>query len=166
MTELVDMEDLVDAAEVMIESSIIPFQAPVGDSDGADGAHFFWSGSGDDPDAGMTYWITTTLYRTSVITLAPAASTGETTTALTTTTTTSTTPLIDVTMWPLDCTSHIIQPTPTLDVAVMRTQYPFSGGGGGGGGGGSSAGEKAAKLNVLKLIRNKLNLKKCLKFYF
>ena len=31
--------------------------------------NFFWSGSGDDPDAGMTYWITTTVYKTSIVTL-------------------------------------------------------------------------------------------------
>ena len=36
-----------------------------------DEPNFFWSGSGDDPDAGMTYWITTTVTRTSLVTIQP-----------------------------------------------------------------------------------------------
>ena len=36
-----------------------------------DEPNFFWSGSGDDPDAGMTYWITKTVYKTAVVTMTP-----------------------------------------------------------------------------------------------
>lgn len=39
-----------------------------------DEPNFFWSGSGDDPDAGMTYWITTTVYKTALVTLTPEPS--------------------------------------------------------------------------------------------
>jgi len=53
---------------------VTPFRPPHS-ATGQDGEpNFFWSGSGDDPDAGMTYWITQTVTRTSMVTITPSSS--------------------------------------------------------------------------------------------
>ena len=57
--------------------------------------NFFWSGSGDDPDAGMTYWITTTVFRMSTTTLVRHSTTTKiVSTILVSTTTVAFTPSI------------------------------------------------------------------------
>jgi len=67
---------------------ITPF--PPAATGAANEPNFFWSGSGDDPDAGMTYWITTTVVKTTLVTLSspPTPSPLPPTTTTTTTTTT------------------------------------------------------------------------------
>lgn len=70
--ELVDVT-AVDGDDIVQSSMITPF--PSGNAaEGLqpDEPNFFWSGSGDDPDAGMTYWITTTVYKTAVVTMTPS----------------------------------------------------------------------------------------------
>ena len=70
--ELVDDEPEADDVDDIIRSSMVtPFPAITPGQ--ADEPNFFWSGSGDDPDAGMTYWITTTVYKTALVTLTPTS---------------------------------------------------------------------------------------------
>ena len=64
--ELVDIKP--DGDDIVQSSMITPFPSGVLHPDEP---NFFWSGSGDDPDAGMTYWITTTVYKTAVVTMTP-----------------------------------------------------------------------------------------------
>lgn len=73
-TELVDEPEADDVDDMIRSSMVTPFPAITPGQ--ADEPNFFWSGSGDDPDAGMTYWITTTVYRTSLVTLAPTPPLG------------------------------------------------------------------------------------------
>lgn len=77
--ELVDEPEADDVDDIIRSSMVTPF--PAVDPGQADEPNFFWSGSGDDPDAGMTYWITTTVYKTAVVTLAPTSPKTTTTTA-------------------------------------------------------------------------------------
>ena len=57
--------------------------------------NFFWSGSGDDPDAGMTYWITTTVFKMSTTTFVRHSTTTKiVSTILVSTTTVAFTPSI------------------------------------------------------------------------
>lgn len=80
--------------DIIQGSMITPF--PAGNPGGPlspDEPNFFWSGSGDDPDAGMTYWITTTVYKTAVVTMTPAT---PPTTPKPTSTTSKPTPAISI----------------------------------------------------------------------
>lgn len=73
-----------DGDDIVQSSMITPF--PSGNPGGGlqpDEPNFFWSGSGDDPDAGMTYWITTTVYKTAVVTMTPMTPKPSITTATT-----------------------------------------------------------------------------------
>jgi hypothetical protein len=117
--------ELVEAVEIHpVESSLdAPSFANPGDflpSNGPGWPDFFWSGSGDrDPDSGMTYWVTTTIYRTTVITLVNNSTTRiSTSEVITSSTVTSTSVDQLVTLWPdhpsLDCTTSMIEPTPTF----------------------------------------------------
>lgn len=64
-----------DGEDIVQSSMITPFPSGNAGADRQpDEPNFFWSGSGDDPDAGMTYWITTTVYKTSLVTLTPEPS--------------------------------------------------------------------------------------------
>lgn len=68
--ELVDIKP--DGDDIVQSSMITPFPSGNAGADRQpDEPNFFWSGSGDDPDAGMTYWITTTVYKTAVVTMTP-----------------------------------------------------------------------------------------------
>lgn len=86
-----------------------------------DEPNFFWSGSGDDPDAGMTYWITTTVTRTSLVTIRPS-----TTTTTSTTSTTSTTPTTTTTSTTTTTTRTTIRPTPPFseEVPMISPEIP------------------------------------------
>lgn len=73
-----------------------------------DEPNFFWSGSGDDPDAGMTYWITTTIYKTAVVTMTP--STPKPTIATTSPTITPTPPMKESSSPPITWPVEAFQP--------------------------------------------------------
>ena len=91
----------------MIESSMTTMATRVPQE-----PNFFWSGSGDDPDAGMTYWITTTVYKTSILTLLRHSTTTtimSTVLVSTTTTKIMSTVLVSTTSNPWNTTSPPIQ---------------------------------------------------------
>ncbi|KAI9563101.1 hypothetical protein GHT06_010558 [Daphnia sinensis] len=106
--ELVDIV-AVDGDEIVQSSMITPF--PSGNGVGGllpDEPNFFWSGSGDDPDAGMTYWITTTIYKTAVVTMTP--STPKPTIATTSPTITPTPPVKESSSPPITWPVEAFQP--------------------------------------------------------
>ena len=78
LSELLDRDSAADGDIIIQGSMITPFP-PVA-TGAANEPNFFWSGSGDDPDAGMTYWITTTVIKTTLVTLTPPPSTTTSTT--------------------------------------------------------------------------------------
>ncbi|XP_057368038.1 uncharacterized protein LOC130689038 [Daphnia carinata] len=106
--ELVDIV-AVDGDEIVQSSMITPF--PSGNGVGGllpDEPNFFWSGSGDDPDAGMTYWITTTIYKTAVVTMTP--STPKPTIATTSPSITPTPPMKEASSPPITWPVEAFQP--------------------------------------------------------
>ena len=99
----------VNGDDIVQSSMITPF--PSGNAaEGLqpDEPNFFWSGSGDDPDAGMTYWITTTVYKTAVVTMTP--STPKPTIATTSPTITPTPPLKESSSPPITWPIEAFQP--------------------------------------------------------
>lgn len=108
--ELLDhREELEEVDVLVIESSMVTPFTPrsvvmAGTGGEEETINFFWSGSGDDPDAGMTYWVTTTVTRTSLVTITTA-------TAVPTTTTTTECPPIE--------------PTPPVTPAVVVVPQQF-----------------------------------------
>ena len=83
ITELLD-RDSADGDVIIQGSMITPF--PPAATGAANEPNFFWSGSGDDPDAGMTYWITTTVVKTTLVTLSPPPTPSPSSPTTTTTT--------------------------------------------------------------------------------
>lgn len=104
--ELVDIV-AVDGDEIVQSSMITPFPSGNGGLL-PDEPNFFWSGSGDDPDAGMTYWITTTIYKTAVVTMTP--STPKPTIATTSPTITPTPPMKESSSPPITWPVEAFQP--------------------------------------------------------
>jgi hypothetical protein len=108
--ELVDVT-AVDGDDIVQSSMITPF--PSGNAaEGLqpDEPNFFWSGSGDDPDAGMTYWITTTVYKTAVVTMTPSTPKPTVATTSPTTIITPTPPLKESSSPPITWPIEAFQP--------------------------------------------------------